>query len=210
MGGPPIPGKQRHVNFKIGQHGSGVRIEDLLDSSSFEKRRHATDPERLSREMECLRRSLAERPEGRLEELVQVAVSSCHADSAGISLEEESAGGELQFRWIAVAGSFSRYLNGTTPRFYSPCGTCLDRGVPQLYQVTDPYYNFLGVSAEPILDGILIPWRSGNIQGTLWLVSHRSEEAFDRSDYEFMRAAADLVADGMRAPVCQDLGRNPR
>ena len=54
---------------------------------------------------------------------------------------------------MAVAGSFSQYLNGTTPRFYSPCGTCLDRGVPQRYAVTEPYYNFLGITAQPIREG---------------------------------------------------------
>jgi hypothetical protein len=65
---------------------------------------------------------------------VEIAVDYCDADSAGVSIEEANEKGELQFRWIAVAGSFARYLNGTTPRFYSPCGTCIDRGVAQYYQ----------------------------------------------------------------------------
>jgi hypothetical protein len=198
------------VTLEIGQQGSGVRIEDLLDSSSFKKRRFAKEPDRVSREIERLQRCIAQRPEQVFQELVQIAVDSCHADSAGISLEEENAQGELQFRWFAVAGSFAPYLNGTTPRFYSPCGTCLDRGVPQLYQVTDPYYNFLGVSAEPILDGILIPWRSGKMQGTIWLVSHHSDVAFDRSDYELMRALANIVSEAMNNPDSQELNRTSK
>lgn len=185
--------------LKIGDDDSGVKIQDLLDSKEFLSRRHKeAEPDRKSRAMERLKKCRFENPAAVLQELVQIAVDFCHADSAGVSLEEVNENNELQFRWVAVAGSFARYLNGTTPRFYSPCGTCIDRGVPQHYQVANPYYNFLGVSAEPILDGILIPWRTMDLQGTLWLVSHRSKDAFDRSDYEFLRTIADFVSREIR------------
>jgi hypothetical protein len=186
-------------SFKIGDHDSGVRIEDLLDSREFLSRRQKeTEPDREARAVERLKKCRFENPEAVLQELVQIAVDFCHADSAGISIEEANEKNELQFRWIAVAGSFARYLNGTTPRFYSPCGTCIDRGVPQHYQVTHPYYNFLGVKAEPILDGVLIPWRTVNLQGTFWLVSHSSTDAFDKSDYEFLHTVADFVSKEIR------------
>ena len=187
---------------EIGCNGSGVRIQDLLDAREFLSRRQKpVPPNREALALERLKNTLSSSPASSLQELVQIAVEYCNADSSGLSLEEENENGELQFRWIAVTGSFSRYLNGTTPRFYSPCGTCLDRGVPQLYQVTDPYYNFLGVTAKPILDGILIPWRAGPLQGTLWLVSHRSQSAFDLSDYQLLRALADFVSTGIRNMV---------
>lgn len=138
--------------------------------------------------------ALAESAEAALNQLVQIAVTYCSADSAGISLEEQGPTGELRFRWVAVAGSFTKYLNGTTPRFYSPCGTTIDRGVPQRYQVWEPYYNFLGVTAEPIRDGMLLPWRGAERQGTLWLVSHQSNDAFSASDFALARKLADFVA----------------
>ena len=195
--------------YKIGQHGSGVKIEDLLDSQEFQHRAEGEDPDRVRRAVEHLRETLHKSPDTVFQELVQLAVDVCHADSSGISLEEENEKGELQFRWIAVAGSFAQYLNGTTPRFYSPCGTCLDRGVPQLYQVFDPYYNFLGVTADPILDGMLIPWRSERVQGTIWLVSHRSRDAFTRGDYELMRTLADIVSEGMRSSAFEERAHRP-
>ena len=180
---------------KIGDRDSGVLIEDLLDSDEFLSRRHreerATDRETLA--IRRLQEGHFESSQAVLQELVEIAVDCCHADSAGISVEEVNEKSELQFRWIVVAGSFARYLNGTTPRFYSPCGTCIDRGVAQHFQVTHPYYNFLGVNAEPIKDGILIPWRSEGMLGTLWLVSHSAKDAFDKSDYEFLHTIADLV-----------------
>jgi hypothetical protein len=180
----------------LGNNGSGVKIEDLLDSRGFLSRpsKETTAPDRDVAALARLKECLAHSPDSVLQELVQIAVDFSGADSSGISLEEENENGELQFRWIAVAGSFALYLNGTTPRFYSPCGTCIDRGVPQLYEVTDPYYNFLGVTAQPILDGILIPWRAGHNQGTIWLVSHQSSSAFDQSDYQFIRNLANFIS----------------
>jgi hypothetical protein len=131
----------------------------------------------------------AERPEDVLQELVNVAVTCCGADSAGISLEEPNDSGEPTFRWIAISGTFEQYVGGRTPRFFSPCGTCLDRGRAQLYRVTKPYYDFLGVVASPISDGLLIPWEADRIRGTIWAVSHNSE----LQDYELLRSLADFI-----------------
>lgn len=182
----------------IGDSNSGVTIVDLLDSPDFIHRKHKpVEPTRVQHALKRLEARIAGNPMAALQDLVEIAVEACGADSSGVSLEEEDEKGELRFRWVVVAGSFARYLNGTTPRFYSPCGTCLDRGAPQLYQVFNQYYNFLGVTAEPILDGLLIPWRCKTNQGTIWLVSHRSECAFDMADYEFMRTLADYVAGAM-------------
>lgn len=179
------------------QDGYGVKIEDL-DAEEFSCSGQPLDPVSVEDAFIRLRTALTQSPEVALNELVQLAVSHCHADSAGISLEEQDSTGELRFRWVAVAGSFSRYLNGTTPRFYSPCGTTLDRGVPQRYRVWEPYYNFLGVTAQPIRDGLLIPWHGAERRGTLWLVSHRSNDAFSASDFAFATKLADFVSESMK------------
>ena len=171
---------------------TGMEVQDLFASPDFLSRDLGhRDPKREIRALRRIAELLADRPESALQGLVEIAVDECHADSSGVSLEETTEG---RFRWIVVAGSFSRYLNGTTPRGYSPCGTCLDRAAPLHYRVTQPYYDFLGVTADPILDGILIPWHGGKAAGTIWLVSHRSSTEFDRSDYELLKMIADIVA----------------
>lgn len=176
------------------QDGYGVKIEDLDTKTGFSRWDQPLPPTSVDEIFSRIRSALAQSPEVALNELVQIAVTHCHADSAGISLEEQDSTGDLRFRWIAVAGSFAQYLGGTTPRFYSPCGTCIDRGVPQRYQVWEPYYNFLGVIAQPIRDGLLIPWHGAERQGTLWVVSHESNDAFSSSDFELMRKLADFVS----------------
>jgi hypothetical protein len=174
---------------------SGMDLRDLLSDPYFPLRKHKQRD--FQQPFDALRRvtqAFAAHPENVLEELVQVAVDCCGADSAGISLEESDEAGEPTFRWVAVAGSFARYLNGRTPRFYSPCGTCLDTRRPQLYRLMQPYYDFLGVVADPITDGILIPWEAGEMRGTIWAVAHRSEEAFEPADYELLKSLSDFVA----------------
>jgi hypothetical protein len=171
---------------------TGMDLRDLLTDVDFPLRpAELRDVNRESIALRRLSRVFAESPESVLQELVNIAVDFCGADSAGISLEEPENG---TFRWIVVAGSFAQYLGGRTPRNYSPCGTCLDLGRPQLYRVTEPYYNHLGVTAEPIIDGMLIPWSNDFLRGTLWIVSHSSEEAFCGADYQLLNSLADFAS----------------
>jgi hypothetical protein len=52
----------------------------------------------------------------------------------------------------------------------------------------------LGVTAEPIIDGMLIPWSNEFMRGTLWAVSHASAEAFSFEDYELLNSLADFAS----------------
>jgi signal transduction histidine kinase len=182
---------------------SGMHMRDLLDDDEFRLRQLAHDPLRQSIALKRLISLFEENPEEILQELVNLAVELCHADSAGVSLEEDEPG-EPKFRWVAVAGSFAQYINGTTPRFFSPCGTCLSTGRAQLYRVTQPYYRFLGLEAQDIKDGILIPWIAGSRRGTLWAVSHHDFMSFDPSDYDLLRSLADFVAFAVLAQAEQE------
>jgi hypothetical protein len=174
---------------------TGMELRDLLLDREFAQRRK-NRREQVPGDDAMLRlaRVFAENPDIILQELVDLAVSSTGADSAGISLEEQGETGEPRFRWIALAGSFAHFLDGTTPRFFSPCGTCLSSGRSQLYRVSKPYYDFLGITAEPISDGLLIPWVSEEMRGTLWVVSHESEEAFDLEDYHLLNRLAEFAS----------------
>ena len=178
---------------------TGMELRDLLSDSEFPLRKSLSH--RADRRFEALDRlvhAFAEAPDILLQKLVDIAVEFCGADSAGISLEEADGNGGGRFRWVAIAGSFSQYLNGTTPRFFSPCGTCLDSGRAHLYRVTKPYYDFLGVEAEAITDGMLIPWVSDGMRGTVWAISHHSREAFDLEDYRLLNSLADFASIAVR------------
>ncbi len=171
---------------------NGMELHDLLLDREFLERKNV--PSRAERRFEALQaltRVFTDAPQ----KLVEIAVEFCGADSAGISLEDPEA---KKFRWVAISGSFSQYLYGTTPRFFSPCGTCLSTGRPQHYRLTKPYYDFLGVEAKPITDGLLIPWTSDHSKGTIWAVSHGSRETFTPDDFKLLSTLADFVSISVR------------
>jgi PAS domain S-box-containing protein len=187
--------------FSMGE--TGMDLRDLLADAAFRGRpKRPRDPSRSETAFKQLSKLLATDEKSVLQELVDGAVRFCGADSAGISLEEPETG---TFRWVAVAGSFAPYLGGRTPRNFSPCGTCLDAARPQLYRVSEPYYDFLGVTAKPIIDGILIPWSNEHLKGTIWAVSHSSFEAFDADDYEFLKSLSDFASVILRQQAHQRL-----
>lgn len=181
------------------QQDPGFEMHDLLDSGSF-MMRPVRDGAAMRQQLalHVIAQRFSEPAEAMLQGLVDTAVQYCGADSAGVSLEEPDGKIGIQFRWIAVAGSFEKYLGGTTPRNFSPCGVCLDRWRAQHCLVTKPYYDFLGVVAEPILDGMLIPWATKSMRGTIWAVSHKSRNTFDPTDYSILSALGDLVSVAIR------------
>ena len=182
---------------------NGMELRDLLSDGEFPFRAPRIRPPAQNRvtAFHQLAKVFNDDPAVILQKLVDIAVEFCGADSSGISLEERGESGELRFRWVAVAGTFSQFLGGTTPRFFSPCGTTLERNRPQLYRVTRRYYDFLGIEAEPITDGMLIPWEANGVRGTIWAVSHRSREAFDIKDYELLDGVAEFVAIAIRQQI---------
>lgn len=187
---------------------SGMDLRDLLSDEEFLSRSgKSRRPEHTAEALQSMARAFAEPPPVVLQRLVDVAVEYCGADSAGISLEEADGDGELHFRWVAISGSFAQYVNGTTPRFFSPCGTCLNSGKPQLYTVSKPYYDFLGVTADPITDGMLVPWEGEGIRGTIWAVAHSSNRAFDVEDYKLLRTLADFALIVIRHEVHEKAAR---
>ena len=127
---------------------------------------------------------------------------SCARKSAGVSLLEGDT-----FRWVAVAGSFSKFLGGRTPTNFSPCGVCMERNRAQLYKVDKPYYDFLGIEAEPIREGILLPWHAGQQEGTIWIVSQQESGKFDREGYRLAQMLADFAAIAVRHQEAMDTAR---
>lgn len=176
-----------------------MQVADLCNDPGFMRRQiRPRDPSLEIAGMQRLAHIFAQRPERILQELVEVSVAICGADSAGISLEEPINGEETQFRWIATAGEYGGFFDSVLPRFYSPCGTCLDRGQPQLFRVPKAYLDMIGVDAPPVTDGILIPWKTEETLGTIWVLAHGPYVRFDREDYRLLQNLSDFAAIAVR------------
>jgi hypothetical protein len=178
---------------------TGLEVFDLGGFSSFAER-----PSRrrdLAAQMDGLQRIanvFVQDPEIILQELVHAAVALCGADSAGISIETPGGTDADFYHWVATAGQYSAFLNATLPRYPSACGICLDRQRPQHFRVGQPFFDLLGVVAPLVTDGILLPWQVDGTRGTIFIMAHDRDQAFDLEDCRLMQMLADFAAMGVR------------
>jgi hypothetical protein len=178
---------------------TGLEVIDLGNDLSFSSRRlHVRDVATQIAGMQRLAHAFVEKPDTILQELVNAAVDLCGADSSGISIEKEDKNEENFYQWVATAGKYERYLNAVLPRFPSACGICLERGRPQLFRVTQRFFDVMGIEAPVVTDGLLIPWQVDEVRGTIWIMAHERVEAFDETDCSMMQTLANFAAMGVR------------
>jgi GAF domain-containing protein len=155
--------------------------------------------------MRRLAEAFVERPKTILQELVEIAILLTGADSAAISLVQEDGTEEQFYRWVASAGVYSGFTNAMLPRYPSACGICLERGRPQRIRVLPRFFQILGVEAPPVTDGLLLPWRDGETEGTIFVMAHERAEAFDNEDCQMMETLADFAALAVRQQRVQEM-----
>jgi transcriptional regulator with GAF, ATPase, and Fis domain len=178
---------------------TGLEVLEITTDPAFGARKlHTRD---LAVQMEGMRRlthAFVSSPQTILQELVNAAIDLCGADSAGISVEMDDRTEENYYQWVATAGQFAGFLNATLPHHPSACTLTLERGRPQLFRVTKPFYDILGVSAPVVTDGLLLPWQADEARGTIYVVAHGRTEAFDAEDLRLMQVLADFAAMAVR------------
>ena len=134
-------------------------------------------------------------PSQLLQVCAEGALELCHADTSGISLGERTQADDEIFRWIALAGVLKQHLYGSTPRYFSPCGVCVDSGMPLLMRQPELVYKYLDVG-PPFYDVLLIPLteRGSRLEATIWIVAHTQTRKFDGEDARVVQRMAGLVA----------------
>jgi two-component sensor histidine kinase len=178
---------------------TGLEVIDILSDPQFAQRKlHVRDVSLQMTGLQRLAHAFVESPESILQELVNAAVDLCGADSAGISIEKEDRTDKNFYHWVATAGDYSGFLNAILPRYPSACGICLERGRPQLFRVSQRFFEILGVDAPLVTDGILLPWQVDSTRGTIFVMAHGRSEAFDNGDLRTMQMLADFAAMGFR------------
>jgi signal transduction histidine kinase len=155
--------------------------------------------------MNRLARAFAESSTNVLQELVTAAVDLCGADSAGISIEQKDGTDDNFWHWVATAGQYSGFVDAKLPRYPSACGVTLERGCPQIFRVTQRFFDLMGVQAPTVTDGMLFPWQTEETRGTIWIMAHGRSEAFDSEDCRMMQALASFAATGVRLQQQQRL-----
>ncbi|MBE7367724.1 GAF domain-containing protein [Ramlibacter pallidus] len=143
----------------------------------------------------ALSRSLAEKRGSTLQAFVDLAMAGTDAGSAGISLEERDEAGPF-FRWVATAGEFSRYVNGTMPRDFSPCGATVDGGRPLIMRDPVRYYAYISQLHTPVRTVLLVPFRrEGRSVGTVWVAAHDERKSFTDAEVRFVENLGRFASD---------------
>lgn len=177
----------------------GLEVIDLRGNAEFAARKvHTRDMSVQMAAMGKLGRAFIDTPDLVLQQLVNAAVDLCGADSAGISVEREQRTDHDFYHWVATAGQYSGFLNAILPRYPSACGITLERGAPQLFRVSQRFFDILGVVAPVVTDGLLLPWRVDDTRGTIFVMAHGRSEAFDLDDCRMMQTLADFAATAVR------------
>jgi GAF domain-containing protein len=130
----------------------------------------------------ALSHTFAREPASAVQRLVEVAMKLTGAGSSGVSLNDMEAGQPV-FRWVATAGEFRRYLHGTMPRHFSPCGTTVERGRPLVMKDPSRCYPYIESLHAPVRAALLVPFaQKGTLVGTVWVAAHEKDAAFTEED----------------------------
>ena len=181
---------------------TGLEIIDIESDASFASRPvRARDVTVIPEGMRRIAHALVEHPESILQVLVETAVELTGADSSAISLERgpDERTEAAWYHWVAVAGQYSGMYNAMFPYQPSGCTVCLERGTPQRVRAGRRYFEILGIAtAPPVTDGLMFPWQVGDARGTMYVLAHEREEAFDSGDLHMLEILADFAAIGVR------------
>jgi PAS domain S-box-containing protein len=176
-----------------------TREGDVLCTEELARRpARAFDPEAELHNLCALGESLAEDPAGALEHVVELALSSCAAGSAGVSFLDATDDGAT-LHWPAIAGAWSGYTGGRIPREASPCGEVMSRGSLQLFRDVQRRYTLPAEATAPLIEALVAPVvQSGRTIGTLWVLHHAPESRFDAGDAQRLTRLAPFAAAAWR------------
>lgn len=172
---------------------SGVILESVLITEEIHQRpSRPTDHETEANALLVLSEHLANSPHTVFQKLTDVTLNALHVGSAGVSLVSEENG---NFFWPAIAGEWSAYVGGGTPRDFSPSSVVLDRNAGQLFCHPERYYPYL-LSAEPKIEEVLLCpfYVKGVAVGTVWAVAHDVHRQFDSEDIRLLQSLSKFAS----------------
>lgn len=185
---PIEPGATRQANFPS-------LLEDIVTTEQLQRRPcRKRDPQQEVDSLRALSDLAVDSADHLIDFFITMPLDLCHAGSGGLSILETDAKGEQKFRWTNLSGKLARFVGGSTPRNFSPCGVTLDHDCPQLFTYPARYFHYFNQIDLPIVEGLVIPFHvGGKTEGTIWIASHDERRLFDSEDVRIMTSLAEFV-----------------
>ncbi|MBD1870653.1 PAS domain S-box protein [Cyanobacteria bacterium FACHB-471] len=175
---------------------NGVSEDDILITHElFERSPRQPDLAAENQVLRSLGQQLIKPPHIILKHFAEIARELCQAGAAGVSLVEVTPDGEEVFRWVALSGTYEPFQGNTTPRNFSPCGSCLDQRNAQLYSHPERYFTYLQSLTPPPVEMLMVPLLLADRNlGTIWVVTHEPQRQFDREDARVLASLTEFLA----------------
>jgi PAS domain S-box-containing protein len=164
-------------------------VESVLCTQELRHRKsRPPDYQKENRALVALAEALSESPRKILQKLADTILEVTGSGSAGISLLTAGDGGN-SFYWPAIAGNWTSYIGGGTPRDFGPCGDVLDRNTALLFNHPERRYTYLQSANPPVEEALLVPFYvEGKAVGTIWAISHDPGFKFDGEDERLLNS----------------------
>ncbi len=189
---------------------TGTLTDVLITDELTSRPPRRADHEAENRALRQLARNMAGRPEALLQNLVDIALELCRAETAGVSLLQRNADGEQVFVWVALAGTYAARLGNIAPAKFSPSGICLERQAAQLFSYPDRFFANFGVCDPPFTESLVVPFPAGSRpMGTIWVARHDASARFDTEDVRVLTGLADFTSAALRVSAVVPDGPRP-
>ena len=178
---------------------TGTLTDVLITDELTRRPPRRADHEAENRALRQLARNMAGRPEALLQNLVDIALELCRAQTAGVSLAQRTADGEQVFVWVALAGTYAHQIGKIAPAKFSVCSICLERQDAQLFSYPDRFFSYFGTCDPPFVETLVVPFPAGSRpMGTIWVAGHDPLSHFDLEDVRVLTGLADFTSVALR------------
>ena len=170
-------------------------VESVIITGDLDLRpARAADHQAESLALVALAEAMSSSPNTVLQRLVEAAMELTQSDSAGISILEPNEEQGI-FRWVATAGAWSDYRDGTMPREASPCGVVIAREAVLLMKKPERSFPALLAAKPRISEALLAPLHLNEVPfGTLWTIKHSPDGRFDAEDGRVLKSLSRFAA----------------
>lgn len=135
-----------------------------------------------------------ENKNGLPQELTDIVLQICNADSAGLSFAPSDEDEPL-LRWSAISGQLKNFSLDSIFQKFSPAQAVVEKKATALFEKPIRHWSDLENLEVPVYEILLTPlYYDGRAIGALWAASHKPEKKFEYEDQRVLESLAETAS----------------